>query len=148
MADDRTTRLAAAKGTLTKVLSFAPNHPLAHYLTGSVENFSNRSAQGIAECERALELDRNLAAAHALIGFAKYVTGRGKKPRLMYRRRSGSVLAIRVPTFGLAGSAMPKRSSASTRKHSHGCTEDSRPTVIFAISHFFRGRFGTTQPAG
>jgi tetratricopeptide (TPR) repeat protein len=26
-----------------------------------------------------LELDRNLAAAHALIGFAKYVTGRGQE---------------------------------------------------------------------
>ena len=79
MADDRATPLAAAEATLTKVLSLAPNHPVAHYLTGLVEIFSNRAAQGIAECERALELDRNLAAAHALVGFAKYVTGRGKE---------------------------------------------------------------------
>ena len=79
MADDRAGRLAAAEATLTKVLSLAPSHPMAHYLTGLVEIFSNRADQGVAECQRALELDRNLAAAHALIGFAKYVTGRGKE---------------------------------------------------------------------
>jgi TolB-like protein len=79
MADDRAAHLAAALATLTKVVSFAPNHPMPHYLTGLVEIFSNRAAQGIAECERALALDRNFAAAHALIGFAKYVTGRGKE---------------------------------------------------------------------
>ena len=34
---------------------------------------TNRAAQGIAECERALALDRNLARAHALIGMAKFL---------------------------------------------------------------------------
>jgi tetratricopeptide (TPR) repeat protein len=38
---------------------------------------TNRVAQGIAECERALALDRNLADAHAFIGVAKLVMGRG-----------------------------------------------------------------------
>ena len=38
---------------------------------------SNRVARGIAECERALALDRNLVSAHAAIGMAKYVIGRG-----------------------------------------------------------------------
>src|SRR5262249_13602356 len=37
---------------------------------------TNRAAQGIAECERALALDRNLARAHAQIGFAKCLMGR------------------------------------------------------------------------
>jgi hypothetical protein len=32
-------------------------------------------AQGIAECERALALDRNLAQAHGLIGTAKNFMG-------------------------------------------------------------------------
>jgi len=64
---------------LTKVLSLAPNHAMAHYLVGLVQIYSNRAAQGIAECERALALDRNLALAHALIGFAKYVSGRGEE---------------------------------------------------------------------
>ena len=39
--------------------------------------FTNRAAQGIAECEQALALDRNLANAHASIGLAKYFLGRG-----------------------------------------------------------------------
>ena len=38
---------------------------------------SNRVALGIAECERALELDRNLAEAHAQIGMGKFYVGRG-----------------------------------------------------------------------
>ena len=38
--------------------------------------FSNRAVQGIAECGRALEIDRNLAAAHAWIGLGKYFAGR------------------------------------------------------------------------
>ena len=77
LADDRAARLGAAEATLTKVLSLAPNHPMAHYLLGLVQIFSNRAAQGIAQCERALALDRNLSVAHGLIGGAKYFSGRG-----------------------------------------------------------------------
>jgi tetratricopeptide (TPR) repeat protein len=46
-------------------------------ILGIVQIFTNRTAQGIAECERALELDRNLAIAHAAIGFAMNSLGRG-----------------------------------------------------------------------
>jgi TolB-like protein len=79
MTDERADRLATAEVTLTKVLSLAPNHAMAHYLVGLVQIYSKRAAQGIEECERALTLDRNLAVAHALIGFAKYVSGRGEE---------------------------------------------------------------------
>jgi tetratricopeptide (TPR) repeat protein len=79
MSDQRARLLAEAEAALTKVLSLAPNHAMAHCLLGIVEIFSNRAEQGIAECERALALDRNLAVAHAQIGFAKYVTGRGEE---------------------------------------------------------------------
>ena len=79
MTNDRTARLAAAEATLIKALSLAPNHAMAHCLLGLVQVFTNRTAQGIAECEWALELDRNLALAHAVIGFAKYVIGRAKE---------------------------------------------------------------------
>jgi len=77
MTDQRIQRLGSAETALTKALSIAPDHAMAHCLMGIVEIFSNRADQGIAECERALALDRNLAIAHAQIGFAKYVTGRG-----------------------------------------------------------------------
>ena len=41
--------------------------------------FTNRAAQGIPELERALAIDRNLAAAHAYIGLAKNFVGRGEE---------------------------------------------------------------------
>jgi tetratricopeptide (TPR) repeat protein len=77
MTDDWSARFAAAETTLTKVLSLAPNHALAHAILGVVQIFTNRAAQGLAECEQALALDRNLARAHAIIGLAKYFLGRG-----------------------------------------------------------------------
>jgi tetratricopeptide (TPR) repeat protein len=40
---------------------------------------TKRAAQGIAECEHALALDRNLAHAHALIGFGKHFIGRAEE---------------------------------------------------------------------
>ncbi|MGY8664072.1 adenylate/guanylate cyclase domain-containing protein [Bradyrhizobium sp. UFLA05-109] len=75
--DDRIERVAAAEATVTKALSLAPNHPIAHFVLGAVQIYTNRAAQGIAECERALALDRNLARAHANIGTAKFFLGRG-----------------------------------------------------------------------
>jgi TolB-like protein len=76
LADDRAALLAAAEAALTRVLSLAPEHAVAHMLLGGVQIYTNRAAQGIAECERALALDRNLATAHAVIGVAKIFLGR------------------------------------------------------------------------
>jgi tetratricopeptide (TPR) repeat protein len=75
--DDRAAHLAVAETTLTKALSHAPNHALAHLALGVVRSTTNRVAQGVAEYERALALDRNLADGHALIGEAKIFMGRG-----------------------------------------------------------------------
>ena len=44
--------------------------------------YTNRAAQGIAEFERALAIDRNLAAAHAYIGLAKNFLGRGQETEI------------------------------------------------------------------
>jgi len=77
LPDDRIERLTAAEAAVTKALSLAPNHPMAHGVLGLVKIFTNRAAQGIAECERALTLDRNLAVAHGSIGIAKFYLGRG-----------------------------------------------------------------------
>jgi tetratricopeptide (TPR) repeat protein len=77
MTDDWLARFTASETTLTKVLSLAPNHASARAYLGFVQIFTKRAAQGIAECERALMLDRNLASAHAFIGLAKYALGRG-----------------------------------------------------------------------
>jgi TolB-like protein/class 3 adenylate cyclase len=76
MSEDRAALLAKAEATLIRVVCRAPNHAFAHMVLGAVLVASKRAAQGIAECERALALDRNLAEAHALIGLAKHLMGR------------------------------------------------------------------------
>jgi TolB-like protein/class 3 adenylate cyclase len=75
--DDRAARLASAEAVLTKVLSMAPQHAPAHLILGAVQIFTSRAVQGIAQCQYALALDRNLADAHGWIGLAKYFLGRG-----------------------------------------------------------------------
>jgi tetratricopeptide (TPR) repeat protein len=75
LTDDRAARFAAAEATLIKALSLAPNHAVAHHLLGTIQISTKRAPQGMAECERALVLDKNLASAHAYIGVAKYFTG-------------------------------------------------------------------------
>jgi tetratricopeptide (TPR) repeat protein len=44
-----------------------------------VEIYTKRAAQGIAECEHALELARNLADANSAIGFGKILIGRAEE---------------------------------------------------------------------
>jgi tetratricopeptide (TPR) repeat protein len=66
---------AAADGKLTKALSSVPGHTWL----GLVNIFTKRGADGIAECEHALGLDRNLAAAHSIIGRGKTYIGRAEE---------------------------------------------------------------------
>jgi TolB-like protein len=79
LTGDRCARLMAAETSLTRVLAFTPDHALAHCLLGVVQIFTKRAAQGIAECERALALDRNLASAYVWIGLAKCYLGRAEE---------------------------------------------------------------------
>ena len=73
--NDPTAVFATAEAKLTKALSAVPDHARAHLYLGFVEIFTKRAAQGIAECEHALLLDRNLAQAHAFIGLGKIYVG-------------------------------------------------------------------------
>ena len=75
-SEDRAARLSAAEVASIKALSLAPEHALAHYCLGMVLGVTNRAQEGIAECERALAIDRNLAGAHAVIGARKLYLGR------------------------------------------------------------------------
>jgi TolB-like protein/class 3 adenylate cyclase len=63
--NDKAARFVAAEEAAAKALSLAPDHAPAHVSLGMVLGFTNRAAQGIAEYERALALDRNMAGAHA-----------------------------------------------------------------------------------
>jgi adenylate cyclase len=78
-ANNRAALLAAAEATMAKALSLAPDHAFAHACLGNVMMNTNRATDGIAECERALVLDRNLTGAHAAIGNAKYFIGRAEE---------------------------------------------------------------------
>jgi tetratricopeptide (TPR) repeat protein len=49
---------------------------VAHLVLGIVYVSTNRAAQGIAECEQALAINRNLPNAHGTIGSAKFAMGR------------------------------------------------------------------------
>jgi TolB-like protein/class 3 adenylate cyclase/Tfp pilus assembly protein PilF len=77
--NDKAARFAAAEASATKALSLAPDHALAHLTLGMVLGFTNRAIQGIAEYERALALDRNMAGAHSLIGQNKLFIGRAEE---------------------------------------------------------------------
>jgi TolB-like protein/class 3 adenylate cyclase len=76
---DARAAFAAAQAKLTKALSSVPDHALGHLLLGHVEILTKRAAEGIAKCEHALELDRNLAFAHFDIGLAKVFMGRAEE---------------------------------------------------------------------
>jgi TolB-like protein/class 3 adenylate cyclase len=75
LPDDQAARIAAAEESLTKALSLAPENATAHLLLGVAQMHTDRVLQGIRSCERALDLDRNLATAHALIGDCKSLLG-------------------------------------------------------------------------
>jgi TolB-like protein/class 3 adenylate cyclase/Flp pilus assembly protein TadD len=79
VTDDRVARLAAAEAAATEAVSLAPEHAIAHLNLGLVLGVTNRSFQAIAECERALTLDQNLAAAQAIIGQNKLFVGHGEE---------------------------------------------------------------------
>ena len=70
---------AAAEAKLTKALSAVPDHARAHTALGAVYIWTKRAAEGIAECEYALALDRNLAHAHSIIALGKIFTGRAEE---------------------------------------------------------------------
>jgi TolB-like protein len=75
MLVNRTASLQLVEVFLTKILASTPNHAMAHCLMGVVQIFTKRADQGIAECERSLALDRNLASAYAWIGLGRCYLG-------------------------------------------------------------------------
>ena len=76
LVTDREAAFSTAEAKLTKALSAAPDHARGHVFLGFTCINTARAAEGIAECEHALALDRNLALAHAFIGIGKIQIGR------------------------------------------------------------------------
>jgi TolB-like protein/class 3 adenylate cyclase len=76
---DPSTAFASAEAKLTKALSSVPDHPRGHLWLGAVDIWTRRAAEGIAQCEHALALDRNLVHAHSIIGRGKVFVGRAQE---------------------------------------------------------------------
>ena len=73
--DDKAERLESVEANLNRVLSRSPNNAQARYCLGRALVQNKRGVEGVAECERALALNPNLASAHSLIGLAKLLDG-------------------------------------------------------------------------
>ena len=66
LVDDRAAAVCRRRGCSShQGAVLAPENAFAHLCLGAVQISTNRAAQGVRHCERALELDRNLASAHA-----------------------------------------------------------------------------------
>jgi TolB-like protein/class 3 adenylate cyclase/Tfp pilus assembly protein PilF len=74
--------LLAAEAQSARALSLVPDEARGHMTLGVVYIYTRRAAQGIAECEHALALDRNLAQAHANIGLGKNLIGRPEETEI------------------------------------------------------------------
>ncbi|HEY1453467.1 MAG TPA: adenylate/guanylate cyclase domain-containing protein, partial [Roseiarcus sp.] len=78
-ASEPATAFAAAETKMTKALSSVPDHAFGHGVLGFVQILTKRAAEGMAECEHALALDRNLAGCYFGIGLAKVFAGRAEE---------------------------------------------------------------------
>jgi TolB-like protein/class 3 adenylate cyclase/Tfp pilus assembly protein PilF len=134
---DRIARLAEAETASIRVLSIAPNHASAHLVLAIVQMLTNRAAQGIAECERALALDRNLATAHAFIGYAKLALGRAEETEahILEALRISPRDILAYQWMQIAGNAKLLLSSdADAVAWFRRCLEANRN---FPLAHFF-----------
>jgi tetratricopeptide (TPR) repeat protein len=133
---DRAAVFLAAETKLTRALSAFPDHALGHMVLGIVYICTKRAAQGIAECEHALALDRNLANAHAWIGGGKMQLGRAEETE------AHIIEALRLsPRDTLAHTWMFMGGNAKTYlglwgKRLRGIKERSRPTGIIGTHNF------------
>ena len=78
LVEDRAAQFAVAEAAVVRALNLAPDNAIAHLTLGVVQISTDRATQGVRQCERALELDRNLAGAHAAIGNGKIQLGQAE----------------------------------------------------------------------
>ena len=130
---DPISAFAAAEAKLAKALSSVPDHARGHMTLGLVHMFTKRAAQGIAECEHALALDRNLANAHAIIGTGKVLIGHPEETEAHVREalRLSPRDTMAYAWMSYAGNA--KNSLVVGSRQWHGSAGRSRPTETIRI---------------
>ena len=128
---DSMAAFAAAEAKLTKALSSVPDHARGHLWLGLVEIYTKRAAAGIAECEHALALDRNLAGAHASIGIGQ-VFHRSRRRNRGSRCRGLAPQSARYAGLipGCTTRAWRRTTSAVGSRRSGGFDGRSRQTEI------------------
>ena len=101
---------------------------------GLVDILTKRAVQGIAENEHALELDRNLATAHATIGLGKIFIGRAEDTDAHIAE---ALRLSPLETTAYAWMTLTREwrgaTSATSSRRSHGFSGRSRPTEIIRI---------------
>jgi TolB-like protein/Flp pilus assembly protein TadD len=107
LSEDRRGLLLSAEAYIDKALKLRPDSANAHCALGALRTYSNRAIQGIAECERALAIDRNFAAGHGFIGMAKILVGRNEdtEAHILEALRISPRDALAWVWMGFAGTA-------------------------------------------
>ena len=129
---------AAAEATVTKALSLAPNHAMAHVISGrSFKCLRNARLRASLNASRHWRWIAIWPALMALIGFAKYLLGRGAETEAhvneALRLSPRDTLAL---ISGWCGSASPRCSSMPMPKQSFGCAGALTQTEIIPSQHF------------
>ena len=115
---------AAAEAKLTKALSSVPDHAGGHLWLGLVDILTKRAAEGIAECEHALALDRNLAERSCLYRMWQDVYWSRRRNRGSHCRgaapQSARYAGVHLDEYGGPCEAPPRQLGASGRVVSAG----------------------------
>ena len=137
MVDDRAERLAAIEATVIKLLGQAPNKPALHFLMCQVQIQTNRSAEGIAECQRALALNPILANVHAQIGIASLVNGHPEETESHVREAMDASPRDITMFIWIADIAVAKLYSGADEEAVAGLRQTLDFYRNYAIAHFY-----------
>ena len=125
--------MAALRGGRSEIdqgLVVGPGPCAGHMSLGFVDIFTRRAEEGIAECEHALTLDRNLANAHSIIGIGKIFIGRAEETEA----HIGEALRVSprdtMAYNWMAFAGLAKLHLGSWEQGSRGFAGQSRPTEI------------------
>ena len=106
-------------------------------LLGLVDILTKRAAEGIAECEHALALDRNLAGAHAAIGLGKIYIGRAEETEAHIAEALRLSPRDTLAYIWMTSRAVRSFTSAVTSRRSRGFDGRSRSTEIIRLAYFY-----------
>jgi class 3 adenylate cyclase/TolB-like protein len=150
-ASERLTVLAAAEASLSRALSVAPDSARAHFFLSLVKSFSNRPEQGVAEAERALELDRNMCQALGAKAAAKLFLGYAEEA--IECNRQALRLSPRDPSAHawMYGIGAAKLHLGDYEDAAKWLSQSVAANPNFSIAHFFLaaalGQLGRTKEA-